>query len=282
MSYFDQIPDKVKPHIKNITETSGLEHNQESVEVIAKNWIIKDKLFTDQIQAVGMKFVDSFNVYDTRGFILLTYSGSLISVSPLLNDSRNLEYASIKLRHDVPDILNAEDVSLLNDIHVDMGAEFKGAPVKKTSALFKIAVCNEDVDLDEQDKRIREATIFITNGFIKINKTFAEINGDSPDHFTTKSIASYVAKRNDITVKKMKQIINDYTLMIETGLIMGEKVPIGRLGKVYLQKKAPQKARVMKGFDGKEVTVPAKPESTIPKIKFSKYLKDRVIDVDFD
>lgn len=282
MNYFDQIPNKVKPHLINITETSGLKSSDESVELIAKNWIHKDSLFTDQIKAVGMKFISSFDITDSRGFILLTYSGSLISVSPKINNFRDLEYASIKLRHDVPDILNAEKVKLLNNIHVDMGAEFDGAPVKQTSALFKIAVCDEDVSIEEQDKRIKEATIFITNGFIKINRTFADINGDSPDHFTTKSMASYVAKRNGITVKKMKQIINDYTLMIETGLIMGEKVPIGRLGRVHLHKRAAQKARVMKGFDGNDVTVPAKPEITIPKIKFSKYLKDRVKDVDLN
>lgn len=280
MNYFNEVPEKVKSHLKNITKTSGLEQCEESVELIAENWIDKDRHFTEQIEAVGMKFVNSFNIDDKRGFILLTYSGSLISVSPQIDGKRYLEYASIKLRHDVPDIIDACDIELSNNIHVDMIAEFKNSPVKKSSALFKIAVCNTDVPLDEQDKRIREATIFITNGFIKINRTFAKINGESPDHFTSKSIITYVAKRNGITKKKMKQIIDDYTLMLETGLIMGESVPVGRLGKIHLQKRAPQKARIMKGFDGKDITVPAKPETTIPKMKFSTYLKDRVKDVD--
>ncbi|MBN2039951.1 MAG: HU family DNA-binding protein [Spirochaetes bacterium] len=272
---FDQLPDSIKEHLKAITESSGLPDNEESLKMISDNWFEKKELFEDQVKALDMIEFDSFSKDEKKAALMLTYSGSLISLGSIKNGSRWVEYSSIKLRNDVPDILIEEKASLSKDTGVDQALEFEEGPIKNTSALLKIVVCSDDVSLDEQDNRIREATIFLTNGFIKINRTLS-IHRDSDMGFTTKAIINHVAKRNNLTLNQAKRIIDDYTCILESGVLLGEKVPVGRLGRMYLKLKPAQKARVGRNpATGEEITIKAKPEMLVPKINFSKYLKEK-------
>jgi nucleoid DNA-binding protein len=272
---FNSLPESIKDHLKSITKTSGLPDNQESLLKIFDNWYEKKTMFEDQIKALDMMETDSFIKDDKKAALMLTYSGSLISLGTLHNGSRWVEYSSIKLRSDVPDIVIDENAVIAGDAGVDRMLEFKEGRIKSTSQLFKIAVCRDDVSLDEQDKRIREATIFLTNGFMKINRTLS-IQTDADIGFTMKSIINYLAKRNGIKINQMKRIIDDYISIIESGMLLGDKVPFGKIGRLYLKLKPAQKARVGRNpSTGEEVTIKAKPETPVPKISFSRYMKER-------
>ena len=274
-SNFSQLPESIKEHLKSITKTSGLPDNEESLMKISDNWFEKKKMFEEQIKALDMIEINSFNKYDKKAALMLTYSGSLISLGTLRNNLRWIEYSSIKLRSDVPDILIKDDAVLSSDTGIDKTLEFEEGPVKSTSLLLKIAVCKDDVSFEEQDKRIREATIFLTNGFIKINKTLS-INADADIGFTMKSIINHLAMRNSISINQTKRIIDDLIYIIESGMLLGEKVPIGKLGKMYLKLKPSQKARVGRNpSTGEKITIKAKPEMFIPKMAFSKYVKEK-------
>jgi hypothetical protein len=109
--------------------------------------------------------------------LLITYSGSLICLG--CGKVRTMEYASIKLRADVPDIIKAEKVSLSSPLDKGAVATFSGGQVKNTSSLYKIVVCREGVSVEEQEKRIREATIFITNSFIHLNRDLTVMYRDN-------------------------------------------------------------------------------------------------------
>ena len=270
------LSDKVRSHLKKITRSSGLADTEESFRRMAEVWLEKKRMFEGQIGALDMVEVDSFARDDPRGALLLSYSGSLISLGTLTGAGRRVEYASISLRADVPDLAITESGGLAADVRLDGEAAFTSGKVRSTSSLLKIAVCAEDVSPEEQDKRIREATIFLTNGFLKINRTVLSAGEDLPDQFTSQAIVAYLARKNGLTQKQARQITTDYLTMIESGMLLGERVPLGKIGRLFLKKRAPRKARVVVNpATGKEITVAARPEEAVPRISFSRALKER-------
>jgi nucleoid DNA-binding protein len=271
----------VRAHLKKITSSSGLPDTEESFRKMAEVWLEKKNLFEGQIHALGMEEVESFAGDDPRGALLLTYSGSLVSLGTLSGGGRRLEYASISLRADVPDLLVTQGVGLAADICIDSEAQFSGGKIRSTSSLLKIAVCPQEIGVEEQEKRIREATIFLTNGFVKLNRTVLSMTQDLPDQFTGQAISAYLAKKNGLTQKQTRQLISDYLTMIESGILLGERVPLGKIGRLFLKKRPARKARVIKNpATGKEMTIAARPEEAVPRISFSRSLKERARRVD--
>jgi len=271
-----ELSDTVRAHLKKITRSSGLPDTEESFRQMAAVWLEKKRLFEGQIRALDMEEVESFAKDDPRGALLLSYSGSLLSLGTLGGAGRRVEYASISLRADVPDLVISEGSELAASLRVDGEATFSSGKVKSTSSLLKIAVCPADVSAEEQDKRIREATIFLTNGFVKINRTVASAGEDLPDQFTSQAIVAYLARKNGLTQRQARQITTDYLTMIESGMLLGERVPLGKIGRLFLKKRGPRKARVVVNpATGKEITVAARPEEAVPRISFSRSLKER-------
>lgn len=270
------LPEHIISHLKGLVTSSGLPDSEESFEKIAKNWIEKKNMFESQIKALDMIEVESLTKDDVKGSILITYSGSLISISPLFEDSRWVEYASIKFRSDVPEMVKIHTTNLQTDINIDQSVEFTDGPIKSTSPIFKIAVCKDNVKIEEQENRIREATIFLTNGFIKINRSLNLDEKSKPVQFNFKSIVLYLANKYSLTQKQTKEILEDYIMILECGVLLKEKIAFGKIGKLYLRKRAAQKAKVRKSpKTGEEITIKAKPEAYVPKISFSKAMKEK-------
>jgi nucleoid DNA-binding protein len=281
--FFDQLPEFIKPHIESITKTSGLPYSEEFVDLIAKNWLEKKRMFEEQTILLRMVHINSLSRDTRRAALMLTYSGSLISIGIPAGNKRWAEYASIGLREDVPNIVVKTDAVLGADIHQNGAVEFESGPVKKSSPLLTVAACGEEVSSAEQENRIREATIFLTNGFVKLNRTLISSKESYPEQFTLQSMIAYAAAKNGITQKLAKRIIEDYISLIETGVLLGEKVPLGKLGKMFLRKRPSQKARVGRNpGTGKEITIGAKPERWVPMIAFSRSLKEKAYGVRTD
>ncbi|MBN1409660.1 MAG: HU family DNA-binding protein [Spirochaetales bacterium] len=271
-----QLPINIERHLRSVTESSGLPATEESFQKIVWNWYEKRGMFESQIKLLDMTEITSFDRDDPRAALLLTYSGSLISLGSLKEGKRWMEYASIKLRADVPDLVIIPETEIKDNIKTDQEAKFAGGPIKTTSAVLTIAVCPEDVSLDNQEKRIREATIFLTNGFTKVNRKISLDEENTPDQFNMKSIVNYVASKNTVTQKLVRQILDDYLVVLESGILLGSKVPLGRIGRLFLKKRAARKARVMKNIKtGKDITVSAKPEMFVPTIKFSSHMREK-------
>lgn len=169
--FLDQIPEKLLGHINEITKTSGLPPGEESVEKIAKGWLEKKEVFEEKIEDLEMEEIESFEKDDLRGALVLTYSGSLVLIGPIIDNSRKAQYISIGLRSDVPDIVDREDSKLVKDVNVDDTVEFEIGPVKSTSQVFKIAVLTGEFTAIEQEEKISEVTQVITEEFVEVNKT---------------------------------------------------------------------------------------------------------------
>src|SRR4030042_1093675 len=277
----DSLPEQIKKHLGEVMRSAGLPDNEESLEAISRNWLDKKNLFEGQIKSLDMIETDRYAADDPQGALALTYSGSLISLGPARGGSRWMEYYSIKLRGDVPEMSKNPEVRIKADTGTDKILEFEGGIIKSTSALFKIAVCRDGVSPEEQETRIHEAVLFLTNGFVKINRSLAINKNLENLQFTTKSIIQQVASRNDITQKEARKIIDDYLIIIESGMLLGERVPLGRLGRLYLKMLPARKARIGKNFNtGEEVTIKARPETPAPKISFSSRMKERAAIVD--
>jgi hypothetical protein len=170
--YLDQIPDNIQEHIREITKTSGLANTEDSVESIAQGWLEKKTNFEQEIHNQGMEEVDFLDKEDERAALLLTYSGSLLSIGPLNNgQGRKVSYASIGLRKDVPQLAEKLGASLENDIQVDDCVNFKVGPIKSSSPIYKIAVCKENVPAEEQQEKVNQATMILAEEFVDVNKT---------------------------------------------------------------------------------------------------------------
>jgi nucleoid DNA-binding protein len=274
--YAAQLSDRIRAHLQGLIRSSQLPDTPESLEKMAQAWLEKKRMFEEQTRALDMQHIQSFSAEDPRGALLLTYSGSLVSLGPLAEGGRRLEYASIQLRTDVPHLLLMEGSALETELALDHEGRFREARMKHTSPLLQIAVCGPEVRLEEQEKRLREATIFLTNGFVKINRTVVFPGRGLPEQFTMKSMVTYVARRSGLTQKTVRTVITDYLSVVEAGILLGERVPLGRIARLSLKKRPPQKARVgMNPATGQKITIPARPEEAVPRARFGRLLKAR-------
>lgn len=271
-----EIPAEVAAHLKELVNTSEEKWAGEdgAYDRLEELWLYKQRVFEEQIQLLGMTFIDSVDADDARGMILATYSGSLVALGP--GTSRKFGYASIKVRSDVPDILNSEDVSLAEGLKTGSGASFNGAQVKKTSAIYKIAVVPAKLSRDEQESRVREAMVFLTNSFVHLNRHFTMPGETGTGQFDKKSMIKYLADSNGLSQKAVRGLIDDYAVLLETGMLMGKTVSLGQLGRLSLNLKPVRKARVGRNpATGEELTIPARAAHFAPVFKFSSRAKER-------
>lgn len=273
----------VRGHIQAITRSSGLGENEGSFLRMASAWLEKKKLFEQQVRALDMRQVASFAASEAGGALALTYSGSLVSLEPVVEGSRRVEYASIPLRADVPGLAIAEKTALSRDLRVDGEAAFTAGPVKSTSQVLLIAVCAPGLSLREQSRRIREAMIFLTNGFVKINRTVLPPKGGVPEQFTLRSIVAYLAKRAGLPKVRVHALLRDYLAVLESGMVLGETVPLGGIGRLSAVRRGARKARAgINPATGEPLTIPAQPEAMAPRMKFNRALKARLRDLPLD
>ena len=64
--FYDQLPDMIKDHVQEITKTSGLPPDDESVEKISKGWLEKRQVFEDFTKQFQMEEVESYEGDDVR------------------------------------------------------------------------------------------------------------------------------------------------------------------------------------------------------------------------
>ena len=96
-----------------------------------------------------------------------------------------------------------------------------------------------------------------------------------PQKYTANAMVAYLADFNDLPKAKMKEVFEGVFDVVQSGVLAGQRVPIGKLGKVYVRVRPAQKAR--KGRDpltGQEITIPAKKATKVPKFSFNKVFKE--------
>lgn len=166
----DQIPANVQNHIKQIAKDAKGD-DPEMVEKFAEGWLEKKKVFEEKVSEMAMEEVESLPKDSEDGALALTYSGSLVTIGPLVDGARNCSYASIGFRTNIPDAAENDKSVLAKDAKVDGVIEFDPGPVKSTSQIFKIAILKGDLNAEEQAENLDQATTVIQEEFVEVNKT---------------------------------------------------------------------------------------------------------------
>jgi hypothetical protein len=168
--HLEQVPAEIQAHIREITKSSGLPDTEDSVELIAEGWLEKKNRFERLTESMHMEPADILEKTDQRGCLAMTWSGSLLNIGPLREDGRTVQYASIGLRRDVPEVAEKEGSELRDDARVGVPVFFNTGPVTSTSPVFRIALTSEDLDLDAQEQQVTRATQMLTREFVTVNR----------------------------------------------------------------------------------------------------------------
>lgn len=171
---FESLAPEVQGHIKNLVKTAKLENNDESLEMLSEGWLDKQQSFFEQTKQKEMEETDNLNIDDSRGALIMTYSGSLINIGPEQNDFRQAQYYSIGLRNDVPGSAEEEFSVLGSNIEKGRSVEFEKGPILKSSPVFAIAVVKEEMEPEAEEELLDEVTMIIAEDFAAINKTMIE------------------------------------------------------------------------------------------------------------
>jgi hypothetical protein len=170
----EDFSDKIRQHIQQLVKTAGLPDTEESLEALERGWQDKLESFEKQVEERDMEQVEEFEAGDERGALLMTYSGSLLTLGPRGEDGRFVAYHSIGIRNDVPESAETDNTDLAEDLQIDDGAVFTNGPIKKSSPIFKIAVIVEEMEEEEQEELLSEVTQVLTDDFIEVNKTIIQ------------------------------------------------------------------------------------------------------------
>lgn len=164
------LPENILKHLSSVVKVFGLENDEETMGRLINGWHEKEESFREQMFNMGMEEVGEFSADDERGALALTYSGSLLSIGPLMDGDRKIDYTSIGFRQDVPETLTKEGCNIAGNASVDNIIQFTGGPIRQTSPVYKIVVCPESLSSEEQEDLIEQATTMIIDSFAGINR----------------------------------------------------------------------------------------------------------------
>ena len=96
-----------------------------------------------------------------------------------------------------------------------------------------------------------------------------------PDKLTGASLIGYLADKNGLVRKDVKQVMEDLFEMIEAGVMRGERVALGKIGKMFIRTRPARAAHPGRNpATGQEIMIPAKPATKVPRFTFSKTFKE--------
>ncbi len=168
---FDSLNEKIQEHLKMIIKSTDLEQNDKSLEMLAEAWIEKENSFSNQIEKLEMEETDIIDIDDESGFMVLTYSGSLVGSGPVIDGKRTVLYVSVGIRSDVPEKAEKEGSVLASIIKEGEPVEFKVGPIKQSSPAYRIAKITSKIAFEDQTEQISEATLIVAEEFADVNKT---------------------------------------------------------------------------------------------------------------
>jgi len=169
--HFNNIPAKLQDHVHRLVKIAGLPDTEESLELLSRGWLEKQESFETELSNLGLINVEKLEKDNIKGALVLTYSGSLVNIGPLVEGKRKAAYASIGLREDVPESAENGESTLEEDIEIDGEVQFSQGPIKKSSPVYQIAVLKDEVEPAEEEDILAEATEIITENFVEVNKT---------------------------------------------------------------------------------------------------------------
>jgi len=111
-----------------------------------------------------------------------------------------------------------------------------------------------------------------------VAKTEARKAVRMPDKLTGSALVGYLAEKNGLAKKAAKQVLEDLFDAVSTGVMRGERVALGKIGKMFIRKRPARNERIGRNpLTGQNITIPAKPETRVPRFTFSKAFKESAL-----
>jgi DNA-binding protein HU-beta len=99
-----------------------------------------------------------------------------------------------------------------------------------------------------------------------------------PEKYTASAIIQYVSDANNISKKQAKELLESLYALFSAGVMSGQRVPVGAIGKLYVRVRPATKARLGRNpLTGQEIQIPAKKATKVPKFVFSKSFKEATL-----
>ena len=99
-----------------------------------------------------------------------------------------------------------------------------------------------------------------------------------PDKLTSASLIGYLAEKSELPRKEIKQVLEDLFDVIGMGVMRGERVAIGKVGKMFIRVRPARAARMGRNpLTGQEIKIAAKPATKVPRFTFSKTFKEAAL-----
>lgn len=171
MNNFESLNPEIQVHLKQLAKASGLSATEDGYERLAAAWLEKKALFEKSAQENKLSELAFFASQEQKGALVLTYSGSLLKIGPLINGTRCCEYSSIGLRSDVPPSAKEDASQLASDIEVDDIVQFSKGPIKSSSQVYTIAVASEELEPEEEEALLTQLGQNLVEDFVEVNKT---------------------------------------------------------------------------------------------------------------
>jgi nucleoid DNA-binding protein len=100
----------------------------------------------------------------------------------------------------------------------------------------------------------------------------------APEKLTGNSLIGYLAEKNGVTRKDIKQVLEDLFDVVGTGVMRGERVALGKIGKMFVRVRPARAAHMGRNpLTGQEIMIPAKPATKVPRFTFSKTFKEAAL-----
>ncbi|OHD15418.1 MAG: hypothetical protein A2087_07950 [Spirochaetes bacterium GWD1_61_31] len=109
-------------------------------------------------------------------------------------------------------------------------------------------------------------------------KPVATVKPAYPEKFTLTSMSAYIADYQGVSRKDGREILDRVFELIEAGVMQGERVPVGTLGKVHVKIRPATKPRMGRNpLTGEAIKIAAKKATKVPRFTFSKNFKETVL-----
>lgn len=167
--YLDSLPERVREHVRLLVEPAGLEEVEGAEELLARGWLEKHAAFEQHTASRGMVAVEELGSDEVSGALIMTYSGSIVSIGPIVDGERDVAYASIGARRDVPQMSVRQDSKVDGDVRKDEAVRFIDGPVQKTSPVYAVAVFQKALPPARENAALVEVTRVLTERFVDIN-----------------------------------------------------------------------------------------------------------------
>ncbi len=169
----NRMPGIVEDHLKSLIADTGISNNPKMVDRFMESWLLKRAQFQRIVEKGNYRIGKViFSSNDKNSCVVMTISGSLVTIGPLVNGSRTVAYTSIGLRTDVPMVSVNEKSELEKNIELYKPIFFKIGPIKSTSLIMDIALLGNTMDTENQLKELGFISDFLLKRFIGINMDF--------------------------------------------------------------------------------------------------------------